>query len=228
MTGAANPYSELPEKRADSAIPDGPRPIPVAPMSADPTARPALTPGQRRFLLQLARHTIDAAVRHQPNPAPVSADLDPPLLESRACFVTLEKQSALRGCIGHLIPHEPLYEAVMNVARQAALADPRFARVQPDELADITIDISVLSPLIPLAFHSVADLLARLEPFRHGVVLHLEDRTSTFLPQVWDKIPEKADFLDRLALKGGWEPSAWRDARARISVYEVESFHELH
>jgi AmmeMemoRadiSam system protein A len=228
MTGAADHYSKLPEKRPDSAIPDDPKPISVAPMPACPTPGPALSPGQCRFLLQLARRTIEAAVRQQPNAAPVSADLDPPLLESRACFVTLEKQSALRGCIGHLIPQEPLYEAVMNVARQAALADPRFARVQPDELAEISIDISVLSPLIPLAFHSVADLLAQIEPFRHGVVLHLEDRTSTFLPQVWDKIPEKADFLDRLALKGGWEPSAWRDARARISVYEVESFHEPH
>lgn len=190
--------------------------------------KPALSAGQRRFLLQLARRTIAAAAaaREQPMPEPAPQELEAPLLEYRACFVTLEKPSGLRGCIGHLVPHEPLFRAVMNSARQAAVADPRFSRVQPDELDEISIEISVLSPLILLTYQSVPDLLDQLVPLRHGVVLRLEDRTCTFLPQVWEQIPAKADFLDRLAQKGGWERSSWRHPQAQLSIYEVESFHE--
>jgi len=114
----------------------------------------------------------------------------------------------------------------MHAARQAALADPRFSRVRPEELGDIAIEISVLSPLIPLAFKSVPDLLHQLVPLRHGVVLRLGDRTCTFLPQVWEQIPDQEEFLDRLAQKGGWEPSSWRNPQAQLSIYEVESFHE--
>ncbi len=192
----------------------------------EPRLAPAFSAGQRRFMLQLARRTIEAAVREQPLPEPDPKELAAPLLEYRACFVTLDKPSGLRGCIGHLIPHEPLFQALMHTARQAALADPRFSRVQPDELGDIRIEISVLSPLILLAIKSVADLLHQLVPSRHGVVLQFGDRTCTFLPQVWEQIPDKADFLDRLAQKGGWERSSWRNPQAQLSIYEVEAFHE--
>jgi AmmeMemoRadiSam system protein A len=194
--------------------------------SSVPRLKPALSASQRQFLLQLARRTIEAVVRGQPLIEPDPQDLEPPLLAYHACFVTLEKPTGLRGCIGHLIPHEPLFQALMHSARQAALTDPRFSRVQPDELGDIRIEISVLSPLIPLAFKSVPDLLRQVVPSRHGVVLRFGDQTCTFLPQVWEQIPEKADFLDRLAQKGGWDPSSWRDPRAQLSIYEVASFHE--
>lgn len=187
---------------------------------------PALSADQRQTLLLLARSTIATAVRQQPPPVPNSTDFDAPLIQQRACFVTIEKDSHLRGCIGHLLPQKPLYKAVMDAARQAAFADPRFAPLQPDELDDITLEISLLSPILPLSHHSPAELLDQLEPFRHGVVLQFEDRTSTFLPQVWGQIPDKTAFLDRLALKGGWDPATWRDARTRVSIYEVECFHE--
>jgi AmmeMemoRadiSam system protein A len=204
MNGAAAYDGELPESRP----------------------KPAFTAGQRRFLLQLARRTIEAAVRQQPLIAPDPNRLEAPLRECRSCFVTLEKPSGLRGCIGHLIPHEPLFQALIHAARQAALADPRFSRVQSDELGEIRIEISVLSSLIPLVYTSIPDLLRQLEPSRHGVVLQFGDRTCTFLPQVWEQIPDKTDFLDRLAQKGGWESSSWRNPQARFSIYGVESFHE--
>ena len=224
MTGAgAEPDPDLPVNRlplANSADP-GAAPVPQrAPVAA------AMSSEQRLFLLRLARGTIEAAVHQQAVVPPDLERLDAPLREWRACFVTLEKHFQLRGCIGQLIPRQPLFAGVMDAARQAAMSDPRFERVQPDELNDITIEISLLSQLNPLVFRSAAELLDQLEPFRHGVVLQFEDRTSTFLPQVWDQIPDKTDFLDRLALKGGWKTSIWRDARTRVSVYEVESFHE--
>jgi AmmeMemoRadiSam system protein A len=185
-----------------------------------------LTAAQRQCLLRLARSSVEAACR-QLDLGPLNpGDLEAPLLELRACFVTLEMHSRLRGCIGHLIPQKPLYEAVVEAARQAALADPRFAPVQPNELPDITIEISLLSPVTPLTYRSTADLLSQLQPHRHGVVLQFEDRTSTFLPQVWEQMPDKITFLDHLAVKGGWQPHAWRDAHAHLSVYEVECFHE--
>ncbi|MCL4178990.1 MAG: AmmeMemoRadiSam system protein A [Verrucomicrobia bacterium] len=224
MTGAGvEPDPDLPEDRPRLATSSNPGTVPV--LQRTPAAD-ALSPGQRLFLLRLARATIEAAVHRQPVSAPDVERLDAPLRERRACFVTLEKHSNLRGCIGQLTPHQPLFAGVMDAARQAAMSDPRFDRVQPDELDDIIIEISVLSRLTPLVFRSAAELLDQLEPFRHGVVLQFEDRTSTFLPQVWDQIPDKADFLDRLARKGGWETSTWRDTRTRVSVYEVESFHE--
>jgi AmmeMemoRadiSam system protein A len=186
----------------------------------------ALASGQRLLLLHLARRTLEEVVRQQPATVPNPDHLEAPLLETRACFVTLEKQTSLRGCIGHLIARKPLYAAVIDATREAASTDPRFAPVNPDELEDITLEISVLSNLAPLTFSTAEHLLAQLEPHRHGVVLHFEDKTATFLPQVWEQIPDPIDFLNRLALKGGWEPSTWRDARCRVSVYEVESFQE--
>jgi AmmeMemoRadiSam system protein A len=225
MTGPGTHNPDLPESHPSSlaSIPPGSVPPLPPPTFAHPPQ--SLSSDQRLALLRLARSTVVAAVCQQPIIAPSSRELDPPLLERRACFVTLEKHCSLRGCIGHLIPHEPLYAGVMETAQQAALADPRFARVRPDELEEITIEISVLSDLIPLSYESAAGLLDQLGP-HHGVALHLDDRTTTFLPQVWDHIPSKTDFLDRLALKGGWEPSAWRNPRARVSIYDVESFQE--
>ncbi len=194
--------------------------------SERPPRLPHLSGTQRRFLIQLARSAIEAAARRLSSATPKPDQIESPLLEKRACFITLEKQASLRGCIGHLIPSKPLYEAVIDAARQAALADPRFASVHPEELHEITLEISLLSDLIPLDSHSPAQLLSQLQPGRHGVVLQFQDRMATFLPQVWDKIPDPSDFLDRLALKGGWEPSIWRDSRARVSVYEIESLEE--
>jgi AmmeMemoRadiSam system protein A len=187
-----------------------------------------LSDNQRLFLIRLARSAVEEAVRQQPGTSPKLEELEAYLLEKRACFVTLEKKASLRGCIGHLIPQMTLYAAVIDSARQAALADPRFSSVRAEELGEITLEISVLSSITPLVSQPAKNLLAQLQPFRHGVVLQFEDRMATFLPQVWEQIPDPSEFLNRLALKGGWEPTVWRDPRARVSVYEVESIQEIH
>ena len=219
---------QMPETLHDPVSPLGLPVEPLAPIPEPQCGVPRLSDSQRLFLIRLARSTVEEAVRQQPETGPKPEELEGHLLEKRACFVTLEKEASLRGCVGHLFPQIPLYAAVIDAARQAALADPRFSSVRPEELGEITLGISVLSSITPLASQPAKELLAQLQPFRHGVVLQFEYRTATFLPQVWEEIPDPSEFLTRLALKGGWEPTAWRDARARLSVYEVESIQEIH
>ena len=115
---------------------------------------------------------------------------------------------------------------MLENTRAAALRDARFSPVTADELETIEIEISVLAPPQPLAFASPAELLARLEPGRDGVVLELGARRATFLPQVWEKLPDKAKFLDQLALKAGGAPGDWRLPGTAVRIYQVEHFSE--
>ena len=133
---------------------------------------------------------------------------------------------ALRGCIGHIHPQESLYKAVMDNAGSAALRDPRFLPVRPDEVDKIKIEISVLTEPKPLEFSSPEDLLSKLRPYEDGVVLRIGPAMATFLPQVWAQIPDKVQFLSHLSQKAGCEPSAWRGKDASVSIYHVESFEE--
>jgi AmmeMemoRadiSam system protein A len=138
----------------------------------------------------------------------------------------LTKGGTLRGCIGHLSAMEPLYQAVIDNARNAAVRDPRFAAVQPDEVDQIRIEVSVLTEPQPLAFSSPEDLLGKLDPHEDGVLLHIGPRTATFLPQVWAQLPDKVQFLNHLAQKAGCEPSDWRGKDTQVSIYHVERFEE--
>jgi AmmeMemoRadiSam system protein A len=182
---------------------------------------------ERKFMLDLARKTLTSVATNGGElPAVNGGDVAPNLLEKRACFVTLTKSGVLRGCIGHLLPQEPLYQAVAVNAHSAALRDPRFPPVQSDEVGQIRIEISVLTEPQPLQFSSPDDLLAKLQPHEDGVVLRMGFHSATFLPQVWAQIPDKEQFLSRLAEKAGCEPSAWRAKDTTVSIYRVESFEE--
>jgi AmmeMemoRadiSam system protein A len=191
------------------------------------SSRPLLPASQREALLRLARETLSRLVRRQDPPGVDSTALAPELTEPRACFVTLTRQGALRGCIGHLSPKEPLWRAVVDNTRHASQYDPRFPPVAPAELAEIEIEISVLSEARILERDSPEALLAMLRPGRDGVILERGGQRSTFLPQVWEDLPDKVAFLERLCRKGGWEPDAWRDPDTRVWIYEVEAFHEV-
>ncbi len=179
---------------------------------------------ERRFMLESARRALITAA--EGGCVPEVQDVPPTLFQERACFVTLTKSGALRGCVGHIFPQSPLWLAVMNNARSAALRDPRFPEVEPDEVPHIEIEISVLTTPRPLEFSSADDLLAQLRPGEDGVLLQAGPRMGTFLPQVWAQIPSKTDFMDHLALKAGCLPGEWRHPDVTISVYQAESFHE--
>ena len=184
-------------------------------------------PALREFLLGLARQALGDAVAGEEALPPLDPPgLSPSLLEKKACFVTLTRGGVLRGCIGHLSPQEPLYRAVALNVRNAALRDPRFPAVQPDELNEIRIEISVLSEPRPLSFSSPEELLAKLRVKLDGVLLRVGYRMATFLPQVWMQVPDKVEFLNQLAEKAGCPSGAWRGSDSSISTYTVESFGE--
>ncbi|MGP8200305.1 MAG: AmmeMemoRadiSam system protein B [Limisphaerales bacterium] len=183
---------------------------------------------ERKFLLDLARGTLSRVSTNADSPGPeVNArDLSPGISEKKGCFVTLTEHGELRGCIGHILPQEALYQAVVDNARNAATRDPRFQPVRPDEVKQIKIEISVLTEPEPLSFNSPDDLLNKLEPGEDGVVLRIGPRGATYLPQVWEQLPDKVQFLDRLAEKAGCAPDDWRGRDVSVSIYHVEAFAE--
>jgi len=124
------------------------------------------------------------------------------------------------------VPHGPLCQTIIENVRRAAFRDPRFPPVQSGELAELKIEISLLNEARPLHYDSPQELLDLLHPNEDGVLLQIGGRIAMFLPQVWQQVPDKVQFLDRLAQKAGCPPAAWRTKEASVSVYSVESFGE--
>lgn len=189
-------------------------------------ATPRFSATERAQLLALARRTLTEVVTTGAYRPAAAAEVPVGARAPAACFVTLKKHGALRGCIGNIFARKPLAEAVQENTDHAARRDFRFEPVQPDELGLIQIEISVLSEPQPLPFDSPADLLAKLRPHRDGVVLQLGDRRATFLPQVWEQIPAPEKFLNGLAEKAGGAPGDWRQPDTAVWTYEVEAFAE--
>jgi AmmeMemoRadiSam system protein B/AmmeMemoRadiSam system protein A len=180
----------------------------------------------RKFLLDLARKTIKQAVTAGTLPEVDQTNLSPQLTEPKGCFVTLTEGGRLRGCIGHILPEAPLVQAVIDCARSAALEDPRFMPVQAREVDKLEIEISVLTVPQPLAFSSWQDLLGKLQPNRDGVILKIGSRMATYLPQVWEQIPGKEEFMTSLAEKAGCRGDAWKTSPTEVLIYHVEAFKE--
>ncbi len=185
-----------------------------------------LTPEERSILLRLAREAIEDAVNGRPLKALDLESLPPALRQPGATFVTLTRQGELRGCIGALEAYQPLAEDVREHAVGAALQDYRFPPVQPQELPETKIEISRLTPPQPLHYETPEQLLNLLRPGIDGVILRDGLQRATFLPQVWEKLPDAKDFLDHLCLKMGAPASLWRHKRLQVYIYQVEEFHE--
>lgn len=179
---------------------------------------------EKRTLIRLAGEAIECAVNRYPVDPLALESLPPGLRQPGVCFVTLHRDGRLRGCVGGLEARMPLAEDAREHATMAALCDFRFAPVRPDEVTGLAIEISVLSPHRPLEYRDPAELLFGLRPGVDGVTLSFEDRRATFLPQVWDKVPDVGQFLDRLCEKMGHTPGAWRRVRMNVFTYEVDSF----
>ena len=174
------------------------------------------------FLLTLARQSLEASVKGEKLPDP--QNIPEFAQENRGCFVTLTLNGELRGCIGYIEPIKPLYMAVMENSRNAALSDPRFPQVSPGELPSIKVEVSVLTQPIPLEYTSPEDLLQKLVPNVDGVILEQGPYQSTFLPQVWGQLPDKVQFLEQLSLKGGMPRDSWKTAQ--VKRYRAEHFSE--
>jgi AmmeMemoRadiSam system protein A len=154
-------------------------------------------------------------------PTPDGAWLD----QYRACFVTLRSDGALRGCVGSILPRRALRDDVAANARAAAFADPRFPALAPDELVLVRLEVSVLSTPSRITFRDRDDLIARLEPFVDGLVLGSGPRSATFLPQVWESLPDPADFIDALVRKAGLAPGTTLQA-CKVERYRVRKWSE--
>jgi AmmeMemoRadiSam system protein A len=178
---------------------------------------------QRDTLLAIAKQSIDYGLSHG-RPLPVDPDDYPaPLQTLRATFVTLHESGQLRGCIGTLEAHRPLVEDVADNAFSAAFRDPRFAPVSAAERDRLALDISVLSPATPMQFASEQDLLRQLRPGIDGLVLEDGPYRGTFLPSVWEQLPEPVDFLRQLKRKAGLSVDHWSPS-LKVSRYVTESF----
>ncbi|MBN2546950.1 MAG: AmmeMemoRadiSam system protein A [Spirochaetes bacterium] len=180
----------------------------------------------QEFLLKLARNTIiKKTVKNSLTKDEINS-LSGVLKEKRGCFVTLNKHGDLRGCIGYILPIQPLYQAVIDNAYNAAFSDPRFNPVTKDEIDDIHIEISVLTIPEKLNYKDKDDLLNKLKPDIDGVILKLGYRSSTFLPQVWEQLPSKEEFLSHLCMKAGLSFDEWQKGKLEIEIYKVEAFEE--
>lgn len=186
-----------------------------------------LTPEEQLTLIRLAREAIECGVKGQKLLPLDPLSLSFHLREQGASFITLTVHGQLRGCIGALEPYQPLAEDVREHAIAAALQDPRFPPVQPDELNGIKIEVSRLSRPIALEYKDADDLLSKLRPYVDGVILRdPAGQRATFLPQVWEKIQTPAEFLNYLCDKMGMEHDSWRNRHFEVLVYQVEEFHE--
>ena len=183
-----------------------------------PGAAPAKEAG--RTLLAIARGAIEASLLGKAAP---SVDRPDWLRLRGASFVTLTKGGKLRGCMGSLEADRPLGEDVAANALAAAFEDPRFSKLSGEEWPECAVEVSVLSAPKPMRFADEADLLAQLRPGEDGVILEHEGRRATYLPQVWEGIPDKRLFLAELAKKAGL-PADTRLARCRVHRYRVSKF----
>jgi hypothetical protein len=186
----------------------------------------AVTADEQKFLLELARRTLTAATAGRNADPPPPADVPRRLQQRGGCFVTLPKGGELRGCIGHVFACQPLYRDVMTNAVRAALSDPRFPPVTAKELAEVKIEISLLTPPRALTVGTPEELLQKLRPGIDGVMFNLHGRRATYLPQVWEQLPDKEQFLSQLAKKARAAPQAWKDPAAAWLTYQVVAVHE--
>jgi len=185
-----------------------------------------LTDEEKKTLVRLAREALEAAVRKQPAPQLDGQELTRVLQEPGASFVTLTIRGMLRGCVGTLEPYQSLAEDVCEHAVAAGLQDFRFPVVRPEELAQIEIEVSRLTKPQPLQYTTPDSLVEKLRPGVDGVVLRDGLRRATFLPQVWEQLPNPVEFLEHLCTKMGADPKAWKRKKLEVLVYQVEEFHE--
>jgi len=189
----------------------------------------SLTKKDKDFLLKLAHQAIEYYLGNKQILIIDQKKLQnysPVLKEKIPCFVTLTINDELRGCIGCFQTDFPLYQTVIEMAINAAFFDYRFFPLKKDELNKIKIEISLLTPPQKLFYNNPEDLLKKLEPKKHGVIIKKGPYEATYLPQVWEEIPDKEQFLNSLCLKAQLPFDLWKKEKLEVKIYEVENFKE--
>ena len=198
------------------------------PQQKDSTGK--LTKDQGQMLVKLARQTMMEQLGFNPcktdDDALATARRDKDLQAQRGIFICLKISGQLRGCIGNLAATDSIVEGVRNNAVSAAFHDPRFAPLTADELNEVELEVSVLTENQPLSYDAAEDLLNKLRVNVDGVILRKGALCATFLPQVWEQLPEPEQFLSHLCLKAGLSADAWKTTKLEVSTYQVQCFQE--
>lgn len=172
------------------------------------------------MLLDLAKNSIRHGLKTG-RPLKINLDDYPSeLAEPRATFVTLQINHQLRGCIGMLEAVRPLAEDIAENAFSAAFRDPRFPPLDAPELDELEIHLSILTPAEPVSFSSEQDLISQLQPDIDGLILEEGRRRGTFLPSVWESLPDPGQFLRHLKQKAGLPPDYWSE---HIKIYRYQA-----
>lgn len=185
-----------------------------------------MTAKEKIALLKLARDSIANRLKGRKD--------DPESKSFRSCltdhksgvFVTLHKKGTLRGCIGNIEARMPVLTGIRKNACHAAFDDTRFAPLTEGELDEIDIEISILTSPEKINYSSLEDMVSILTPYKDGVIIEKQHCRATFLPQVWDQLPEPESFLSHLCTKAGLSAGEWRKGDLDIYTYQVQSFGE--
>ncbi|MDY0132430.1 MAG: AmmeMemoRadiSam system protein A [Desulforegulaceae bacterium] len=178
---------------------------------------------ERKILLEAARTAIYKKIS---NESFSFSDELKKFSHKRGVFVTLKKNGNLRGCIGNILPEKELFKGIVENALNSAFQDPRFNSLSKDELDKVEIEISVLTVPEKIDYKTAEDLKNIIIPFEHGVILSFGPRQSTFLPSVWEELPEFELFMSHLSMKAGVNPDDWKKLSPNVFVYKSESFSE--
>ena len=185
---------------------------------------------QGQMLVRLARHTLMKKLNKKINPAESKA-LKKALKqncfqENFGTFVTLKINEQLRGCMGNITASEPVKDGVGHNAVSAAFRDPRFSPLKAEELENVDIEVSILTPPEPLEYTDGDDLVSKLRVNIDGVIIRKGFANATFLPQVWKQLPKPEEFLGHLCMKAGMSANAWKNNKPEVKIYQVQYFDE--
>lgn len=182
-----------------------------------------LTTDDQKTCLQIAHESIKHGLQKSSALHVITSNYSAELQQKLASFVTLHKNGELRGCIGALEAYQPLINDIAEHAYSAAFQDPRFPALQDNEYEQLNVEISVLGKPEPMTFENEEDLLQQIRPDIDGLIIEYGVNRGTFLPSVWEQLPDKKDFLNHLKMKAGL-PQQWWDNAVKISRYETFTF----
>jgi len=181
---------------------------------------------KKKILIEIARKSIEEELRGEKLVERDKIVREYPwLAKPGAAFVTLNENRQLRGCIGSIVAHRPLIDDLIHNAKAAAFSDPRFSPVRPEELGKLEIEISLLTPPKELEYSHKTDLKEKIRPGIDGVILRLGNYQATYLPSVWEQIPDFDTFFATLCQKAGLAPNCL-DAHPVIYTYQAEKIKE--
>jgi len=185
-----------------------------------------LTDQEGKYLLGEARKTIEQELFKDKAVNQGNEFDSPKFSEKRGTFVTLTINDNLRGCIGHIIPQETLLEGIRENAINAAFKDPSFNPLSKKEWGNVKVEISILTDPSLLKYSDADDLLKKIRPDVDGVIIKKGFYQATFLPQVWEQLPDKKEFFTHLCLKAGMDGDEWKKGKMEVYTYQVQAFEE--